>query len=172
MSLSVTPCLLHTLPQAGAGKLAMEEDYMKKDHPDVVRQQHTSNVAASQSPDKKTSNSGPNGCLQCCRSTKNCLMSPECGRALSIASVIAMCGTCIRMWTCKFWDSRSFMIVPSSGPGGLLVYISLLQDSLITLVFCSFTDLFLSITWKITCPLHHWKASQWTDLEKWSKVME
>ncbi|KAL7850561.1 hypothetical protein SRHO_G00199100 [Serrasalmus rhombeus] len=87
--------------EAGAGTLAMEEDYMKQGYPDVVRQQHTSNVAASQSADKKRSDSGPNCCMQCCMKTKNCLMSPECGRALSIASVISMCGMCIRMWTCQ-----------------------------------------------------------------------
>lgn len=29
-------------------------------------------------------------------------MSPECGRALHISQVIAMCGMCIGMWTCKF----------------------------------------------------------------------
>ncbi|KAL6476949.1 hypothetical protein MHYP_G00154480 [Metynnis hypsauchen] len=36
---STEPC------EAGAGTLAMEEDYMKQGYPDVVRQQHTSNVA-------------------------------------------------------------------------------------------------------------------------------
>ncbi|KAL7860447.1 hypothetical protein AOLI_G00167960 [Acnodon oligacanthus] len=92
---STEPC------EAEAGTLAMEEDYMKQGYPDVVRQQHTSNVAASQSADKKRSDSGPNCCMQCCMKTKNCLMSPECGRALSIASVISMCGMCIRMWTCQ-----------------------------------------------------------------------
>ncbi|KAI4903782.1 hypothetical protein NFI96_016464 [Prochilodus magdalenae] len=77
----------------------MEEDYMKEGYPDVVRQQHKSNEPASQPTDKKRADSGPNGCMQCCMKTKNCLMSPECGRALSIANVIAMCGMCIRMWT-------------------------------------------------------------------------
>ncbi|KAB5553919.1 hypothetical protein PHYPO_G00044200 [Pangasianodon hypophthalmus] len=76
----------------------MEEDYMKNSHPDVIRQQHMSNVDKGYS-ESKRADSGPNGCMRCCMSTKKCLMSPECGRALSIANVIAMCGMCIRMWT-------------------------------------------------------------------------
>ncbi|KPP69691.1 hypothetical protein Z043_111538 [Scleropages formosus] len=36
-----------------------------------------------------------NGCTNCCRSTRGCLMSPECGRALQIASTCAMCGMCL-----------------------------------------------------------------------------
>ncbi|GAA6088273.1 basic proline-rich protein-like isoform X1 [Tachysurus ichikawai] len=79
----------------------MEEDFIKKSQPDVITQQHMTNVDKSYS-ETKRADSGPNGCLRCCKSTKNCLMSPECGRAISIANVIAMCGMCIRMWTCKF----------------------------------------------------------------------
>ncbi|KAK3552792.1 hypothetical protein QTP86_022582 [Hemibagrus guttatus] len=84
--------------QTQAWTLAMEEDYMKKSHPDVITQQHMSNVDRSYS-ETKRADSGPNGCMRCCMSTKRCVMSPECGRALSIANVIAMCGMCIRMWT-------------------------------------------------------------------------
>ncbi|CAL8260271.1 unnamed protein product [Arctogadus glacialis] len=37
-------------------------------------------------------------CPTCCIKTRDCLMSAECGRALQISSVVAMCGRCIRMW--------------------------------------------------------------------------
>lgn len=40
-------------------------------------------------------------CPACCLKTRDCLMSPECGRALQISSVVAMCGMCIRMFVCK-----------------------------------------------------------------------
>lgn len=40
-------------------------------------------------------------CPKCCLRTRDCLMSGECGRALQISSVVAMCGMCIRMWMCK-----------------------------------------------------------------------
>ena len=40
-------------------------------------------------------------CPKCCLRTRDCLMSAECGRALQISSVVAMCGMCINMWTCK-----------------------------------------------------------------------
>lgn len=85
----------------------MEEEYMKSP-PDVISQQQRSNVDKGYSESKRT-DSGPNGCMRCCMSTKNCLMSPECGRALSIASVVSMCGMCIRMWTCKFKPSELFL---------------------------------------------------------------
>lgn len=45
-------------------------------------------------------NSG-SSCPKCCLQTRDCLMSPECGRALQISSVVAFCGSCIRMWMCK-----------------------------------------------------------------------
>ncbi|KAI5097369.1 hypothetical protein C0J45_12678 [Silurus meridionalis] len=93
---------------------AMEEDFMKKGHPDVIRQQQTSNVDKGYSETKRV-DSGPNGCVRCCMSTKNCLMSPECGRALSIASVISMCGMCIRMWT---WTKRVGVILVLALPKG------------------------------------------------------
>ncbi|KAG7259149.1 hypothetical protein CRUP_007632 [Coryphaenoides rupestris] len=38
------------------------------------------------------------GCPKCCLRTRDCLMSGECGRALQISSVVAMCGMCIRIW--------------------------------------------------------------------------
>ena len=40
-------------------------------------------------------------CPTCCLKTRDCLMSAECGRALQISSVVAMCGRCIRMWMCE-----------------------------------------------------------------------
>lgn len=40
-------------------------------------------------------------CPTCCLKTRDCLMSNECGRALQISSVVAWCGTCIRMWVCE-----------------------------------------------------------------------
>lgn len=83
---------------------------MKKGYPDVVTQQHTSNVDRGYS-ETKRADSGPNGCMRCCMSAKRCVMSPECGRALSIANVIAMCGMCIRMWTCKFKHVELFQNV-------------------------------------------------------------
>ncbi|KAJ7984817.1 hypothetical protein DPEC_G00358700 [Dallia pectoralis] len=73
-------------------------DWQEK-HPDTVQSQ------PEKKPDNKDSSgkrdSGENGCKKCCMSTKNCLMSPECGRCLNIASVVSMCGMCIRMWTCE-----------------------------------------------------------------------
>lgn len=53
----------------------------------------------------KTKSSGKS-CPKCCLQTKNCLMSPECGRALQISSVVAMCGMCIRMFICKSQPQR------------------------------------------------------------------
>ncbi|XP_035259321.1 basic proline-rich protein-like isoform X1 [Anguilla anguilla] len=47
--------------------------------------------------DKKPADSN-GGCKLCCLKTKKCLMSPECGRGLQIASVISMCGMCIRFF--------------------------------------------------------------------------
>lgn len=41
------------------------------------------------------------GCPKCCLRTRDFLMSAECGRCLQISSVIAFCGTCIRMWMCE-----------------------------------------------------------------------
>lgn len=51
--------------------------------------------------DVTESKSSGSSCPKCCLRTKDCLMSPECGRALQISSVVAFCGTCIRMWMCK-----------------------------------------------------------------------
>ncbi|KAA0705346.1 hypothetical protein E1301_Tti009789 [Triplophysa tibetana] len=76
----------------------MEEDYRKQLPPaysDIITQQQTSNTQQSYSADKKQ---GGGGCMRCCGSTKRCLMSAECGRCLNIASVVAMCGMCIRMF--------------------------------------------------------------------------
>ncbi|KAF6736789.1 hypothetical protein FQA47_023098 [Oryzias melastigma] len=39
------------------------------------------------------------GCPKCCLKFRDCMMSPECGRALQISSVVAWCGMCINMWT-------------------------------------------------------------------------
>ncbi|XP_064179578.1 calcium-binding protein P-like [Anguilla rostrata] len=47
--------------------------------------------------DKKPADSD-NCCKLCCLKTRKCLMSPECGRCLEIASVIAMCGMCFRFF--------------------------------------------------------------------------
>ncbi|CAL8300942.1 unnamed protein product [Lota lota] len=41
-------------------------------------------------------------CPACCLRTRDCLMSGECGRALQICSVVAMCGMCIQMWMCNY----------------------------------------------------------------------
>lgn len=48
--------------------------------------------------DTESDSSGGKGCPKCCLRTRDCLMSGECGRALQISSVVAMCGMCIRMW--------------------------------------------------------------------------
>ena len=41
------------------------------------------------------------GCPTCCLKTRDCLMSPECGRGLSIANTVAMCGMCLRFFVCE-----------------------------------------------------------------------
>ncbi len=90
-------CLV--LPQAWSRTLAMEEDYKRPPpyYDEVITEQHTSNTSQSRSADNSKGS-----CCKCCISTKNCLMSPECGRALNIASVVAMCGMCIRMFVCEY----------------------------------------------------------------------
>lgn len=50
-----------------------------------------------------TKHRGDSGCKTCCLKTRNCVMSGECGRALQIANVCAMCGMCIRMFVCKYF---------------------------------------------------------------------
>lgn len=52
-------------------------------------------------------NSSGGRCPTCCLRTRDCLMSPECGRALQISSVVAWCGTCIRMWVCECCSSAT-----------------------------------------------------------------
>lgn len=54
----------------------------------------------------ESSRSSGSSCPKCCLQTRDCLMSPECGRALQISSVVAFCGSCIRMWMCKKIISR------------------------------------------------------------------
>lgn len=83
----------------------MEEDFKNPppSYEEVITQQHTSNTNQSHSADKTQG-----CCCKCCISTKNCLMSPECGRALNIASVVAMCGMCIRMFVCKYPGAPHF----------------------------------------------------------------
>ncbi|AWP17989.1 Hypothetical protein SMAX5B_017447 [Scophthalmus maximus] len=60
-------------------------------YPDTMQTQPKSHK------DKESVSSGRK-CPKCCLRTRDCLMSPECGRALQISSVVAWCGMCIRMF--------------------------------------------------------------------------
>lgn len=80
-----------------------------------VKVQHAENVWTSQpeatrtqahSTESKADKQEENCCMGCCRSTHRCLMSGECGRALNIASVVAMCGMCLRFFICKLITSH------------------------------------------------------------------
>lgn len=62
------------------------------------KHQDTRQTQPQKNKDTEGKSSG-SSCPRCCLQTKNCLMSPECGRALQISNVIAMCGMCIGMWT-------------------------------------------------------------------------
>lgn len=68
-------------------------------HPDTVRNQPPS-YAESEKSDKKKGSS-KSSCPKCCLKTRDCLMSAECGRALQISQVVAMCGMCLRWFICK-----------------------------------------------------------------------
>lgn len=62
--------------------------------------QETRQTQPERTKDVEDKSSG-SSCPKCCLRTRDCLMSAECGRALQISSVVAMCGMCINMWTCK-----------------------------------------------------------------------
>ncbi|KAA8581340.1 hypothetical protein FQN60_002921 [Etheostoma spectabile] len=55
-----------------------------------------------------TTKSSGKSCPKCCLQTRKCLMSAECGRALQISSVVAMCGMCIRMFNPAMDFRKSF----------------------------------------------------------------
>lgn len=94
---SVSLCILFIM-----GKGVSDFDWQEK-HPDTTQSQPEKRQPNTDSDKHRSgSDSGENGCKKCCIRTRNCVMSPECGRALHISQVIAMCGMCIGMWTCKF----------------------------------------------------------------------
>lgn len=68
------------------------------ENPDDVKQTQPKKHPPTES---KSSEKSGSSCPKCCLKTRDCLMSPECGRALQISSVVAMCGMCLRMFVCK-----------------------------------------------------------------------
>ncbi|KAF3704210.1 hypothetical protein EXN66_Car019899 [Channa argus] len=68
-----------------------ESEVWDEKHPDTIQTQ------PEKLKDTEKKSSG-RSCPACCLRTRDCLMSPECGRALQISSVVAMCGMCIRMF--------------------------------------------------------------------------
>lgn len=64
--------------------------------------QHDTRQTQPEKHEVTESKSSGSSCPTCCLRTRDCLMSPECGRALQISSVVAFCGSCIRMWMCKY----------------------------------------------------------------------
>lgn len=71
-----------------------ESEEWDEKHNDVRQTQPQRHTAT----ESKRSQSSASSCPECCLKTRACLMSPECGRALQISSVVAMCGMCIRMF--------------------------------------------------------------------------
>ena len=59
--------------------------------------------------DSDRNGSSGRSCPKCCLRTRDCLMSAECGRALQISSVVAMCGMCLRMFVCKCRENASLL---------------------------------------------------------------
>lgn len=75
-----------------------ESEVWDEKHPDT---RQTQPPRFEQPPRPEETGTKRSSCPTCCLKTRDCLMSPECGRALQISSVVAMCGTCIRMFVCK-----------------------------------------------------------------------
>lgn len=71
-------------------------DNVRTSQPEATRTQAHSTESRNKDDDKD------NCCVRCCHSTHKCMMSGECGRALQIANVVAMCGMCLRWFICKF----------------------------------------------------------------------
>ncbi|CAJ1080063.1 hypothetical protein EXN66_Car019899, partial [Xyrichtys novacula] len=69
-----------------------ESEVWDEKHVDTIQDQPKK---VDEEEDTRSGDSGSK-CPKCCLKTRDCLMSPECGRALQISSVIAFCGMCIR----------------------------------------------------------------------------
>ncbi|CAL8283372.1 unnamed protein product [Merluccius merluccius] len=84
-----------------------EGDDWEGKYPDPMQSQPPSYEDMIRTETRTETRSKPkdSSCPKCCLKTRDCLMSGECGRALQISQVVAMCGMCIRMWTCE--SSRS-----------------------------------------------------------------
>ncbi|KAF7668172.1 hypothetical protein LDENG_00027410 [Lucifuga dentata] len=65
---------------------------------DWDEKKHDTRQTQPQTYETETRSSRESSCPKCCLKTRDCLMSPECGRALQISSVVAWCGMCIRMF--------------------------------------------------------------------------
>ncbi|TMS22028.1 hypothetical protein E3U43_012293 [Larimichthys crocea] len=84
-----------------------ESEEWDEKHPDTRQTQ-------PQRHEDKDSDKSGSSCPKCCLRTRDCLMSGECGRALQISSVVAMCGMCIRMWMCKSHPEKQAAYVTAS----------------------------------------------------------
>ncbi|KAL7372885.1 hypothetical protein ABVT39_023580, partial [Epinephelus coioides] len=87
-------CLLLKKKQSSMGK-GMGEEWDEKPRETQPRKHEETERRSSGSK-----------CPKCCLKTRDCLMSPECSRALQISQVVAMCGMCLRFFVCDpLWSS-------------------------------------------------------------------